>query len=334
MKSVVSFRVAHGIVFSSVQIRQRGTSDSGYIFNGIKEGELKGLSRDGANTIANGINYAVHMKEEQKHEHVKRTEKKSELSDWAYHFDAMSRAQSAIEAPTRYSPNCYSATQTAVQQSAEHVPESRNNVETYPVDRESMLLQMQTKNLRVEEPQFAPVRNTDEGASTEASMSSEARYQSAESTNDFGRTVEQQTIVAEEIDKFLPHTPQTDIGEDILSESVSLHSDALGYQIAENVNTAGQSLEQLQQTIDAAKTGEFMQIKVSSDPNADITPDDLQIFKVRKAREEVHDNGHSATIAIGAVDYPEPHKLLLENLQSERQSPFFRFLASIKHAQD
>ena len=140
--------------------------------------------------------------------------------------------------------------------------------------------------------------------------------------------------MAEEIDKFLPHTPQTDIGEDILSESVSLHSDALGYQIAENVNTAGQSLEQLQQTIDAAKTGEFMQIKVSSDPNADITPDDLQIFKVRKAREEVHDNGHSATIAIGAVDYPEPHKLLLENLQSERQSPFFRFLASIKHAQD
>jgi hypothetical protein len=157
-ESVVSFRVVHGIVFSSVQIRQAGTSDSSYVFGGVKEGEIRGFSREGANAIANGINYAVHIKARQKPEQAARSEAQNGMSSWVYHFDAMNTLQDTTALRVPYSSSYNLSTPETFQRATERDQEVASiDVESGPVNGESTQ-QVQLWNAESEDPQYPPVQ--------------------------------------------------------------------------------------------------------------------------------------------------------------------------------
>jgi hypothetical protein len=191
--SVVSFRVAHGIIFSSVHIRQRGNSDSSYVFGGVKEGEIRGFSREGANAIANGINYAVHIKAKHNPEPVTRNETKSSMSNWIYHFDAMHRLQDAIALRVPYSSSYCISTPTDFQHATGAREAASVDVDNGPVNDGSTQQQMQLLNSGSEDPQYSPAQA---GASQASSVgfnipSDTSSYPIAEHADGSGRAAGQ-----------------------------------------------------------------------------------------------------------------------------------------------
>lgn len=60
-ENIASFRITHGIIFSSIKIRLKGTKELGTIFDdGREEGEIKGLTRDGACSVGSALNTLMH----------------------------------------------------------------------------------------------------------------------------------------------------------------------------------------------------------------------------------------------------------------------------------
>lgn len=111
-ESIVSFRVAHSLLFSSIKIRQQGNSDSSKEFNGKYEGEIRGFSRGDADSLARAINYVSHIKESMGNPQLFREmdakpeagasvyERSKELPsvvpDWAYAHGVQDRMPSAV----------------------------------------------------------------------------------------------------------------------------------------------------------------------------------------------------------------------------------------------
>ncbi len=149
--SIASFRVVHSLMFSSVQIRQNGTPDS-CVFDNLCEGEIKGFSREGANMIANGINYARHIRSKQKHDQTK-TDEMDDASRWSYQLSVMHKLHHDMALPLPDPASyCVSAPASVSYTTKRSMKIANEMVENSILDGETTLQQMVVRQLEQEGP--------------------------------------------------------------------------------------------------------------------------------------------------------------------------------------
>jgi microcompartment protein CcmL/EutN len=308
--SIASFRVVHSILFSSVHIRQDGTADSGKVFEGVGEGEIRGFSREGANAIADGINYAKHVraKIKQKHETERqeaagesaRSEEDDVVSNWAEQMKVMHELNTttAVRLPDS-SMYCLSM-QSAIQRATElaHGKETggmiEETVQAMPAERIEPQFSIQAE-VRESMPSIgAPIAlgalSSHVSDQVEAEAAAAPKYQ-----------------VAEEAPVQMPNL------------EVVIPSEIQEGKPAEQASSMEQAVAEQKQTEEVTKARLH-----SSTATHQITPDDLMIFSVRKARDALDSQRHAP--ASVTVRYPEPEEII----RSDGQSLFQGLLSMIK----
>jgi hypothetical protein len=256
--NVVSFRVVHGLVFSSVWIRQQGASDSEHVFIGVGEGEIRGLSRADTNAVANAISHFTRLKkkgiEHSVHEEIAVERQHETVNDRIAHMQGVALPEWKYKSSTPQPVHSMVAIQATT------VPGYSTITSITPSEPARERLKAELPN---EGPQVMP---------------------QAESIT---RNDNYQKTVIQPVNEGMPVMPQ-------------------GMSITPNNNDQ----------------------KTVIQP---VDPDDLLIFKVRKARGEVKVQEPVSESWSG--EYPTPDQILVGEKQKGKPSMFQSFFDMIKLAQ-
>lgn len=348
--NVVSYRVFHSLVFSTVVIRQQGASDSEHLFTGIGEGEIKGLSRIDTNAVANAISYYTHIKKtsaEPSHEEIKIKQQHElannrivygpgmALPDWErkhnalHHVTNIEHARSASaqshRTVTSISPNGMMSEQLKVELPSEEIPpmpqvemmvvqatnSPSHSTVTSMAPSEPARMQFKTEPTTVEAPSMPHVEFITRNTNLQDTVAQPVNPEDLMifKVRKAREAMHAQELVSESWSGEYPSPDQILVGDRPAGKSSMFHS----------------LLNSVTPVVAQAK---------NTPPSSDqkpavhhVNPDDLQIFKARKVKEEprtlepVSDNWSGT--------HPSPDQILMAGGRKSKPSLFSSLLSRI-----